>query len=100
MRVRLIDSRALVYRDMDLHGLSVDEIVAGAEFDMGGVKKRNGIEWREVTLSGGLRGYVVGNTNVFVIKKASLLENETNVYGGPSDLLSLPRPLRRVITLM
>jgi hypothetical protein len=84
MKARIIEQPALVYSEADLNLPSIAKLTVGSEVELGGVKKKDGKEWVAVTLSTGQRGYLPGETRIYQIKQATLLQGNVNVYAEPS----------------
>jgi hypothetical protein len=84
MKARIIEQPVMLYSDMDISSPSVAELAVGSEVEIGGVKKKDGKEWVSASLPSGERGYVPGDTRIYIIKPATLLQENVNVYAKPS----------------
>ncbi|OHB66111.1 MAG: hypothetical protein A2Y76_03575 [Planctomycetes bacterium RBG_13_60_9] len=84
MKARIIEQPARVYREADLNSPSIADLQVGTEVELGAVKKKHGTEWVAVTLSDGQRGYVPGETRIYQIKEATLLQKTVDVHAEPS----------------
>jgi hypothetical protein len=62
----------------------VVELPVGAAIELGSAKNGAGGQWVFVSLPDGKRGYVPGDTKVFRVKPASLLQDEVEVHAAPS----------------
>jgi len=84
MAVKILEEKVIVYNEMSLDAFQVIELVRDDEVELGTVKRKNDIEWVKVSLSDGRDGYILGNTNVFEMSKATLIQDKVDVYEEPS----------------
>lgn len=84
MKARIIEQPAKVYSDANISSPSITELSIGSEIEIGGIKKKNGQSFVTVNLADGKKGYMLGNTHVFIIKQATLRQEKANVYAEPS----------------
>jgi hypothetical protein len=84
VKARIIDQRAKVYSQQDLYSTPVTELAEGSEVELGGVKTKAGKAWVGVLLASGQRGYLPGDTRIFHIKPATLVQPSVDVYAEPS----------------
>ena len=82
MKVRIIDEKVTVYRDMDINCPMDMNLLAGAEVELINV---SGSEdgWGEVLLSNGQRCYISGDIRLYQVTRAVLLD-EVQAYAEPS----------------
>jgi hypothetical protein len=84
MKARIIEQPARVYNDINMNSLSITELAIGSEVELGSVKKKDGKEWVAVTLPNGQQGYLPGETRIYHIKRATLLDGSVKVWAEPS----------------
>jgi hypothetical protein len=86
MKARIIQQPAKVYSEMTSNNPPFTELMVGTEVEIGEVKKKAGSTWVTVKIPGDQKGYIPGDTKVFTIKLATLLQNEVEVRSGPSAI--------------
>ena len=84
MKARIINQPARVYSKADLNSAWITELAVGSEVEVGNVIDQGGKSWVGVTLSPGQYGYLRGNTPIFPLRPASLLQGNVPLYSGPS----------------
>lgn len=85
MRARLMDDTAL-YAQMSLDGPAPQALAADTEVMIGETHEQDEQAWVAVTVvDGEASGYVPGDTQLFVIKRAKLASKLADLYTGPSD---------------
>jgi hypothetical protein len=84
VKARIIEQGSKVYSQQDLYSTPLTELAQGSEVELGGVKTKAGKAWVSVTLPNGEKGYLTGDTRVFHLKPATLVQNSVNVYAQPS----------------
>lgn len=80
MKVRIENEKITVYKDMDLSSSPIADLSARAEVELTNTIERMGVDWGEVILSDGQHGYILGDTEIYQIKKIILLQERTPVY--------------------
>ena len=84
MKARIIEQPATVFSEPDSNSPAVTELAVGSEIDLGAVRNNLGKKWVATTLPNGQQGYLPGETRVFHIKPATLLQNDVKLYAEPS----------------
>lgn len=84
MKARIIDQGTKVYSQQDTYSMPLTELAQGSEVELGGVKKKSGKAWVTIVLPTGERGYLPGETRIFHLKPATLIQKSVNVYAEPS----------------
>jgi len=84
MKARILESQTYIYSEPDLNSQPVTQVFGGQEVDLGAVKKKDGANWVKVKTVNGQEGYLPGTSKVFIIKLASLLQNNAKVYSSPN----------------
>ena len=82
MKVRIIDEKATVYRDMDINSRMDMNLPAGAEVELINVSGSDD-GWGEVLLSNGQRCYISGDIRLYQVARAVLLD-QVQAYAEPS----------------
>ena len=83
MKALIVENTAKVYKTTDAATWD-EEFPIGAEIILGAVSKKNGKQWVAVSLPNGTTGFIQGDTPIFAIKEAMLVQNEVDVYSEPS----------------
>jgi len=81
MKAKIINQPVNVTSEADVNSPIITELAIGSEVELGVVVKK---KWISVTLSTGQQGYMPGNTRVFFINRAVLIQENVNVYAEPS----------------
>jgi hypothetical protein len=89
MKARIIEQPAKVYTELTAYSPALTELAVGTEVELGGIKKKDGKQWVAVTYPPNQHGYLVGDARVFVIKLATLLQKNVNVYTAPSEMATV-----------
>jgi len=84
MKARIINQPENVYSQTDANSPIIAQLAIGIEIELGVLKKNNGKDWVTVTLPDGRQGYMPGQTQVFLIKLARLIQESVNIYSAPS----------------
>src|SRR4051794_21726966 len=100
MPVRIKADKVRVYADTDAAGPIVAELTAGQEVELGPVRKRKGVEWVEVLLTDGQKGYITGDFPVVEIKSQTLVQDEVAVHEAPDAAAPVKVRLRRGAKLL
>ncbi len=83
MKARIIEQPAKIYGEADMNSPALMELAIGRELELGAVTKKDGKDWVAVTLPTGQRGYVSGDTRIYHIKRATLLQGKATVFVEP-----------------
>jgi hypothetical protein len=83
VKARIIEQSAKVYSEADSRSPVMEELAVGKEIELGGVKKNNGLSFVTVTLPSGQKGYLSGDTKIYHIKGAHLVQKSVNVFAEP-----------------
>lgn len=83
LKARVIEEKIDLYSDTRLESAIKKEIEVGEIISLGKTLKKNGKQWVEA-MTGDEKGFVLGNSMVFYIKKVKLNQNNVNVYQKPS----------------
>lgn len=89
MRARIIEVPARVYSQADPNAPVLTELPVDTEVELGAVKRKDGKSWVAVTYYPNQQGFIAGDTRIYSIKQAVLLQNSVNVYTGPSEISSV-----------
>ena len=95
MRARILDSQVKLYSTPEPNALSLATLQEGTEIEFGGVKQRNGKQWVEITLPTGQKGYIPGETRIFHLRMATLLQNNVPVYHQATEHSLVRTTLKR-----
>jgi len=95
MKARIIEQPVMVYSQPDINSISITQVPVGNEVEIGAAKKKDGKTWINVTLPNGQRGYMAGDTKIYQIKLATLVQANTNVYSMPSAMSAALNPMKK-----
>ena len=95
VRARLINQGTKVYSQPDIYSTPLTELAQGSEVELGGVKKKAGKSWVTIQLPSGERGYLPGDTKIFHLKPAVLMQKDVNLYAEPSAQSMVKTTLRK-----
>jgi uncharacterized protein YgiM (DUF1202 family) len=84
MKAILIDEQVPVYASMEDETISIATLHQGDEMDLGKVSQKKKKTWVEITLSGGQKGYILGDTKIFAVRKAVVARNPVDMVDGAS----------------
>lgn len=84
MKARIMEQPAIIYAEADAQSTIIRELPVDSEVVLGPVSRKDGAAWVSVTLHTGENGYMSGNTRIYRIQQATLLQNSVNVYSEPS----------------
>jgi hypothetical protein len=84
MKARIIEKAAVVYIEADISSPFLAELRIGTEIELGETKRAGGMEWVAATLGDGRQGYIPGDTRVFFVRHAKLVQEEVEVRAEPS----------------
>jgi hypothetical protein len=97
-----LNDRAIVRASMSDQGLTVADLPAGAEVDIGRTHHQAGRDWVEATLPDGRKGYLDGTVGCTVPRKARILHESAELREGTAPGAPVQRRLERgeVVTLL
>lgn len=95
MKARILDPQVKVYSSLDANAVSIATLGEGNEVDVGTPKRKAGKLWLPITLSTGQQAYISGDTHLFPIRMASLMQNNVDMHTEPSANSAVKRQLVR-----
>jgi uncharacterized protein YgiM (DUF1202 family) len=84
MKAMILDPQVKVYSSFDANAVSIASLPAGSEIEFGAPKRKAGKLWVPITLSTGQQAFIPGETRLFIIRQASLLQNNIDLHTEPS----------------
>jgi hypothetical protein len=84
MKARILDPQVKVYSSIDENAISIATLNEGSEIEFSATKKKFGKLWVPITLSTGQQAYIPGDTHIFAIREAALMQNTADVHAEPS----------------
>jgi len=97
MKARILDPQVKVYSSFDANAVSIATLNEGSEVEFGAPKRKAGKLWLPITLSTGQLAYIPGETRLFLIRMASIMQNvdlHTEPSSGSLVKQQLPRNTR------
>ena len=97
MKARILDPQVKVYSSFDANAVSIATLNEGSEVEFGAPKRKAGKLWLPITLSTGQQAYIPGETRLFLIRMASIMQNvdlHTEPSSGSLVKQQLPRNTR------
>ncbi len=85
MRGILVEDEVKVYAEASNQTLSITSLKKGGEMELGKVSRKKKEVWVEVTLDSGQRGFITGETKIFVIKKVQFFSDNIEAHEAPSQ---------------
>src|SRR5579863_10337399 len=85
MKARIIEQTAMLYPEPTASASPILALPAGSEVELGQVKKSAGLEWVSASLPSGQSGYVLGQTKIFRVKHATVLQDNVDLHTEPSE---------------
>ena len=95
MKARIIDPQVKVYSSFDANAVSIATLNEGSEVEFGAPKRKAGKLWLPITLSTGQQAYISGETRLFPIRLASLMQNNVDMRSEPSSGSTVKQQLPR-----
>lgn len=95
MKARIIDPQVKVYSSLDANTVSIATLNEGSEVEFGAPKRKAGKLWLPITLSTGQQAYISGETRLFHIRLASLMQNNVEMRSEPSSSSMVKQQLPR-----
>ncbi|PWB51533.1 MAG: hypothetical protein C3F13_13940 [Anaerolineales bacterium] len=95
MKARILDPQVKAYSSMDEKALSIAYLKEGDEINFGSPKKKAGKLWVPIVLSSGQQAYISGDTRLFVIREAALMQAKVDVFTEPSAESTIKYQLSR-----
>jgi len=83
MKAILTDETALVYNSIEDQTISIATIHKGEEMDLGKVIRKKGKVWVEIVLPGDQKGYIVGETKIFAVRKGQISAKTADLVEKP-----------------
>ncbi|OGN91649.1 MAG: hypothetical protein A2Y88_12780 [Chloroflexi bacterium RBG_13_48_10] len=84
MKAMILDPQVKVYSSFDANAVSIASLPAGSEIEFGAPKRKAGKLWVPITLSTGQQAFIPGETRLFIIRQASLMQNNIDLHTEPS----------------
>lgn len=97
MKARILDPQVKVYSSFDANAVSIATLNEGSEVEFSAPKRKAGKLWLPITLSTGQQAYIPGETRLFLIRMASIMQNvdlHTEPASGSLVKQQLPRNTR------
>lgn len=85
MKAVLTDEEVHVYSSMEENSISIAALHKGDIVELGKVTRKKNQTWVEITLPNEQKGYIVGETKIFTIKKAQLTSNSADLHESPDE---------------
>ncbi|PKO00074.1 MAG: hypothetical protein CVU42_04855 [Chloroflexi bacterium HGW-Chloroflexi-4] len=85
MRGILVEDEVKVYAEASNQTLSITSLKKGDEMELGKVSRKKKEVWVEVTLDSGQKGFITGETKIFVIKKVQFFSDNIEAHEAPSQ---------------
>lgn len=95
MKTILTDEATLVYSSTEDQSISIATIHKGETMELGKVIRKKGKVWVEITLPGGQKGYIGGETKIFTIRKAQVPTNSAELVETPEKTANVIKTLTR-----
>ena len=95
MKARIIDPQVKVYSSFDANAVSIATLNEGSEVEFGAPKRKAGKLWLPIILSTGQQAYISGETRLFPIRLASLMQNNVDLRSEPSSGSTVKQQLLR-----
>ncbi len=84
MKAMILDPQVKVYSSFDANSVSIATLPSGSEIEFGAPKRKAGKLWVPITLSTGQQAFIPGETRLFIIRQASLMQNNIDLHTEPS----------------
>ncbi len=85
MRGILVEEEIKVFAEPSDQTLSITSLKKGDEFELGKVSRKKKEVWVEVTLDSGQKGFITGETKIFVIKKVQFFADGIEAHETPAQ---------------
>mgnify|MGYP000890849881 CR=1 FL=1 len=85
MKAILMDEETPVYASIEDNTISIATIHKGEEIELGKVIQKKRKSWVEVNLGGERMGYITGDTKIFAIRKATVMNPSVDVKEAAAD---------------
>lgn len=95
MKARILDPQVKVYSSFDANAVSIATLPAGSEIEFAAPKRKAGKLWVPITLSTGQQAFIPGETRIFMIRLANLLQNNVDLHTEPSAVSLVKQQLTR-----
>lgn len=95
MKAILTDEQAPVFPSMEENSISIATFHKGEEMELGKVVKKKGQSWVEVVLPGDQKGYISGDTKIFIVRLARIMANSTDMMDAPSTSANVLKSLTK-----
>ena len=89
MKAILTDDQVLVYSSMEENNISIATLHKGEEMELGKVTRKKTKTWVEISLAGGQKGFIPGETKIFTVRKAQLVSNSVDMMDAPASTANL-----------
>lgn len=93
MKAILIDEQVPVYASMEDESISIATLHQGDQMDLGKVSQKKKKTWVEITLTGGQKGYILGDTKIFAVRKAVVARNPVDIVDAASGTANVIKTL-------
>jgi hypothetical protein len=94
MKAIMTDETALVYGSIEDQSISIATIHQGEEMDLGKVIRKKGKAWVEITLPGDQKGYIVGETKIFAVRKGQISTKTADLIESPDKSAAVIKTLQ------
>jgi uncharacterized protein YgiM (DUF1202 family) len=85
MKAIMMDEEIPVYSSIDDTSISIRTLHKGEEVELGKVTQKKRKTWVEVNLPGDQKGYISGDTKIFAIRKATVMNAAVDVKESAND---------------
>jgi hypothetical protein len=92
MRAIMTEDSVRVYSEAKEGAISIFSLRKGDEVETGKVTRKKKESWVEVTLDSGQKGFISGQTRIFVVRKIELM-TETQMFDAASESAELVKAL-------
>jgi uncharacterized protein YgiM (DUF1202 family) len=92
MRAIMTEDSVRVYSEAKEGAISIFSLRKGDEVETGKVTRKKKESWVEVTLDSGQKGFISGQTRIFVVRKIELM-TETQMFDAASESAKLVKAL-------
>jgi hypothetical protein len=100
MKIKILQESAILYPQPDLNSAPVQVLNRGEVAELGSVKKVSGKQWVELTLLGGSKGFIPGDTRIFSLVQVSL-NRKTPLYAMTDKaMVKMELPKRTLVNFL
>ncbi len=95
MKARILDAQVKVYGSIEANAVSIAYLPAGSEVEFAAPKRRNGKLWVPIIMSTGQAAFIPGDTRIFVVRLANLLQDNVELRVEPSAAAMIKQKLAK-----